>query len=47
VNALFSDAEVFFPEFDENEWEKKSFMRKEKDDKHPYSFVVYEYNKRD
>ena len=46
VNALFSDAEVFFPEFDENEWEKKSFMTKDKDDKHPYSFVVYEYNKK-
>ena len=46
VDAVFSDAEVFFPAFLENQWEKKTLSIKEKDEKHQYAFVVYEYNKK-
>jgi len=45
VEAVFDDAEVFFPEFDESLWNKIELFKKEKDEKHQYSFVVYEYNK--
>lgn len=45
VEAVFDDAEVFFPEFDESLWQRKELFKKEKDEKHQYSFVVYEYNK--
>jgi len=45
VEAVFDEAEVFFPEFDESLWNRKELFRKEKDEKHQYSFVVYEYNK--
>jgi dihydrofolate reductase len=45
VEAVFDDAEVFFPEFDESLWNRKELFKKEKDEKHQYSFVVYEYNK--
>jgi dihydrofolate reductase len=46
VDAVFSDAEVFFPDFDENQWEKIELTRKTKDEKHSFPFVVYEYNKK-
>ena len=46
VDAVFSDAEVFFPDFLESQWERKILSSKEKDEKHQYSFVVYEYNKK-
>ncbi len=45
VEAVFDDAEVFFPEFDESLWQRKELFKKEKDEKHQYGFVVYEYNK--
>jgi len=45
VDAIFDDAEVFFPEFNEFLWERKVLFEKERDEKHQYSFVVYEYNK--
>jgi dihydrofolate reductase len=46
VDAVFSDAEVFFPDFDEKHWEKIELSIKEKDEKHQFPFVVYEYNKK-
>jgi dihydrofolate reductase len=46
VDAVFSDAEVFFPDFDENNWEKIELTSKEKDEKHLFPFVVYEYNRK-
>jgi dihydrofolate reductase len=46
VDAVFSDAEVFFPDFDENHWERIELSSKEKDEKHQFPFVVYEYNKK-
>jgi dihydrofolate reductase len=39
VNATFEDADTFFPNFPETEWQLITTTEHEKDDRHKYSFV--------
>lgn len=45
VNEIFEDAEVFFPDFVEEEWDKKMIGKHSKDEKNDYDFVIYQYEK--
>tara|TARA_B100000609_G_C16925412_1_gene286497 strand:- start:156 stop:599 length:444 start_codon:yes stop_codon:yes gene_type:complete len=40
------DADTFFPEFDESNWEKTFLFEQKKDDKHESSFSVFKYVKK-
>src|SRR5690554_2102842 len=40
------DSDVFFPEIDENKWEKTQVASHLKDEKNPYDFTVWKYLKR-
>ncbi|NQX91753.1 MAG: dihydrofolate reductase [Flavobacteriales bacterium] len=37
------DADVFFPEWDESNWELKGEIHHPADEKHPHSFTYFEY----
>jgi dihydrofolate reductase len=37
------DADTFFPELDLSAWKSEELFKQEKDEKHPYSFVVKRY----
>jgi len=39
-------ADVFFPSFDESDWQETEISRHEKDEKHNYSFVIKKYVKK-
>ena len=39
VHGSFPEADTFFPEFSEDEWELVSEKRNEKDDRHKYAFT--------
>ena len=40
------DADTFFPKINASEWDIQELMRQEKDEKHPYSFVVKKYQRK-
>jgi dihydrofolate reductase len=46
VNAKFSDADAYFPEFDKSEWKEVSREHHAKDEKHGFEFdyVIYKRN---
>jgi dihydrofolate reductase len=46
IDACFPDAHVHFPAWIESEWERTLIKRQEKDDKHAYSFSIYQYNRK-
>lgn len=46
INESF-EADVFFPEFDKTKWRRKLISSHPKDEKHPHSFKIYKYVKKD
>ena len=40
------EADAFFPEFEENEWQKEMIMDYKIDDKNPYDFTVFRFTKK-
>ena len=46
VDYIFPEADVFFPEFNTEEWELVSSEPFEKDEKHAYNFTFEKYLKR-
>ncbi|MCA1763133.1 MAG: dihydrofolate reductase [Cryomorphaceae bacterium] len=40
------DADAFFPEFDEENWDKQKLSTHPKDEKHAYAFEIFEYNRK-
>jgi len=46
VDHIFPEADVFFPEFNTEEWELVSSEPFEKDEKHAYNFTFEKYLKR-
>lgn len=46
VNDSF-DADVYFPDFDKTKWKRKLIASYPKDEKHPHSFDIYKYVKKD
>ncbi len=40
------DADAFFPEFDEEDWDKQKLSTHPKDEKHAYAFEIFEYNRK-
>jgi dihydrofolate reductase len=46
VHGTFPEADTFFPEIDENQWELTDIKSHSKDDKHAYSFDYLTYVKR-
>ena len=45
VNAEFPDADVFFPEFNESEWEQEHIQSGIEDSTNEFSFEIYKYTK--
>lgn len=45
IDASF-EADTFFPEFDEEKWNKKLHFEHPVDEKNPYAFAVYHYTKK-
>ncbi len=45
VNAVFPEAEVFFPEFISTQWERKKIGDYSRDEKHKYDFIIFQYDK--
>ena len=46
IHHSWEDADTFFPEIKEEEWELTSAERHEADDKNPYAYTFCTYNKR-
>jgi dihydrofolate reductase len=46
VNASFDNADVFFPEFDENNWSKELLLSVPADSENEYAFETYRYEKK-
>lgn len=46
IHHSWEDADTFFPEIKEDEWELIDSERHEADDKNPYAFTFCTYNKR-
>jgi len=46
VNAEFSGADAFFPKIKEEEWTKKLLFSHEIDEKHAFSFKVFQYDRK-
>jgi dihydrofolate reductase len=45
VDAVFLDAEVFFPDFDKLKWNRELLFEHIPDDRHEYAFRVFEYQR--
>ncbi|MFM9985202.1 MAG: dihydrofolate reductase [Flavobacteriales bacterium] len=45
VNAEFPDADVFFPEFNESEWEREHIQSGIEDSTNEFNFEIYKYTK--
>ena len=45
VNAEFPDADVFFPEFDENKWASEHIQSGIEDSTNEFNFEIYKYTK--
>ena len=41
------DADVYFPKFDTSQWKRKLLSSHEKDEKHSFSFDIYQYVKKE
>lgn len=46
IDGTFPDADAFFPEFSENDWQLTSSVKHEKDEHHAYSFVYQTWIKK-
>ncbi len=46
VNASFDNADVYFPEFDENNWSKELLLTVPADSENEYAFETYHYTKK-
>jgi len=40
------EADVFFPKFDKDVWHSSELSRHEKDENHPYSFIIKRYTRK-